>query len=299
MIDLGSLRALAAVDHHGSVIAAAEAMGFTPSAVSQQIKKLEKQTGFSVLERHGRGVLLTERGRVLAAYGHRILAEMEELHSTLMADPASPRGKVKLVSFSTACRGLVGPMLSALATSGTDLDVRVLAEDPREAVARVAGGEADLGIVHDWHSVPLVVPEHLVLEWLCEDVADLLVPRTHPVAGRSAVKAADIVDERWVSTPHGAICNEALLRIFADVGRVPDITVYDSDFSTHIALVEQGTVVALVPRLGRPALPAAVVAVPVVDPAPARRVGMVYRRTMSESPAIQHLAGLLRLAHSH
>ena len=293
MIDIGALRALAAIEHYGSVIAASEVMGFSPSAVSQQIKKLEKQTGFSVLERHGRGVLLTERGLALAAYGRRILAELEELQSTLLADPAKPYGRLKVVSFSTACRGLVGPMLGMLASSGTDLDVTVLAEDPREAVARVAGGEADLGIVHDWNSVPLVIPEHVKLEWLCDDIADLLVHRNHPLAGRAQVEAADMVDERWISTPHGAICNEALLRIFADLGRVPDIQVYDPDFATHIALVEQGAVVALVPRLGRPALPADVVTVP-VHPVPARHVGMVHRRTMTESPGIQHLAGLLR-----
>ncbi|WP_309107482.1 LysR family transcriptional regulator [Arthrobacter sp.] len=294
MIDIGSLQALAAVEQHGSVIAAAEVMGFSPSAVSQQIKKLEKQTGFSVLERRGRGVLLTERGLTLAAYGRRILSELEELQSTLLSDPAKPYGRLKVVAFSTACRGLVGPMLGMLASSGTDLDISVLAEDPREAVARVAGGEADLGIVHDWNSVPLVIPEHLVLEWLCEDIADLLVHRSHPLAERIGVEAADMVDERWISTPNGAICNEALLRIFADLGRVPDIQVYDPDFSTHIALVEQKAVVALVPRLGRPVLPAEVVAVPVGNPVPGRRVGMVHRRTMTASPGIQHLAGLLR-----
>lgn len=294
MIDIGSLQALAAVEQHGSVIAAAEVMGFSPSAVSQQIKKLEKQTGFSVLERRGRGVLLTERGLTLAAYGRRILSELEELQSTLLSDPAKPYGRLKVVAFSTACRGLVGPMLGMLASSGTDLDISVLAEDPREAVARVAGGEADLGIVHDWNSVPLVIPEHLVLEWLCEDIADLLVHRSHPLAERIGVEAADMVDERWISTPNGAICNEALLRIFADLGRVPDIQVYDPDFSTHIALVEQKAVVALVPRLGRPVLPAEVVAVPVRNPVPGRRVGMVHRRTMTASPGIQHLAGLLR-----
>jgi len=294
MIDIGSLRALAAVEQHGSVIAASEIMGFSPSAVSQQIKKLEKQTGFAVLERRGRGVLLTERGLTLAAYGRRILSELEELESTLLADPAKPGGHLRVVSFSTACRGLVGPLLGKLASSGSGLDISVLAEDPREAVARVANGEAELGVVHNWNSVPLVIPEHLTLEWLCEDVADLLVHRGHPLAGRSQVEPADLQDERWISTPHGAICNEALLRIFADLGRVPDIRVYDPDFATHIALVEQGAVVALVPRLGRPALPADVVSVPVVNPVQVRQVGMVHRRTMTASPGIRHVAGLLR-----
>jgi DNA-binding transcriptional LysR family regulator len=294
MIDIGSLRALAAVEQHGSVIAASDVMGFSPSAVSQQIKKLEKQTGFAVLERRGRGVLLTERGLALAAYGRRILSELEELQSTLLADPAKPSGRLKLVSFSTACRGLVGPLLGRLASTDTDLDVTVLAEDPREAVARVANGDADLGVVHNWNSVPLVIPEHMTLEWLCEDIADLLVHRGHRLAGRGEVEPADLVDERWISTPNGAICNEALLRIFADLGRVPDIRVYDPDFATHIALVEQGAVVALVPRLGRPSLPPEVVSVPVVNPVQARQVGMVHRRTMTASPGIRYVAGLLR-----
>jgi DNA-binding transcriptional LysR family regulator len=294
MIDIGSLRALAAVEQHGSVIAASEAMGFSPSAVSQQVKKLEKEAGFAVLERRGRGVLLTERGLALAAYGRRILAELEELQSTLLADPARPSGSLRVVSFSTACRGLVGPLLARLEGSGAALDVTVLAEDPREAVARVAHGEADLGLVHNWNSVPLVIPEHLTLEWLCEDVADVLVHRTHPLAGRPEVAPAELVDERWISTPAGAICNEALLRIFADLGRVPDIRVYDPDFATHIAMVEQGVAVALVPRLGRPALPRDVIAVPVINPVQARQVGLVHRKTMTSSPGIRHIAGLLR-----
>jgi DNA-binding transcriptional LysR family regulator len=294
MIDIGSLRALAAIEQHRSVIAASEAMGFSPSAVSQQVKKLEKEAGFAVLERRGRGVLLTERGVALAAYGRRILAELEELQSTLLADPARPSGPLRVVAFSTACRGLVGPLLGKLAKADSDLDVSVLAEDPREAVARVANGEADLGLVHNWNSVPLVIPEHLSLEWLCEDIADVLVHSSHPLAGRPGVTPADLLDEQWISTPHGAICNEALLRIFADLGRVPDIKVYDPDFATHIALVEQAAVVALVPRLGRPALPGDVVAVPVTDPVQARQVGIVHRRTMTASPGIRYASELLR-----
>jgi molybdate transport repressor ModE-like protein len=294
MIDVGSLRALAAIGQHGTVVAAAKAMRFSPSAVSQQVKKLEKEAGFAVLERRGRGVLLTERGQALAAYGRRILAELEELESTLLADPAKPSGSLRLVSFSTACRGLVGPLLARIAQSEAALEISVLAEDPREAVARVANGEADLGLVHNWNSVPLVIPEHLTLEWLCEDVADLLVHRTHPLAQRAEVEPAQLVHERWISTPDGAICNEALLRIFADLGRVPDIRVYDPDFATHIALVEQDVAVALVPRLGRPALPPDVVAVQVVNPVQARQVGLVHRRTMTASPGIRHVAALLR-----
>ncbi|BAS14400.1 HTH-type transcriptional regulator CzcR [Arthrobacter sp. Hiyo8] len=106
MIEIAALRALVAVEQQGSVVAASEAMGFSPSAVSQQIKKLEKQSGVTVLERHGRGVLLTDRGMALAEYGRRILGELEELQATLLADPTKPSGVLRLVTFSTACRVL-------------------------------------------------------------------------------------------------------------------------------------------------------------------------------------------------
>ena len=69
MIDLVSLDALRAVGTHGSVVAAADALGFTPSAVSQQIKRLERQTGVPLLERVGRGVMLTGHGRHLVDQG--------------------------------------------------------------------------------------------------------------------------------------------------------------------------------------------------------------------------------------
>ncbi|NQD87956.1 LysR family transcriptional regulator [Paenarthrobacter sp. CM16] len=294
MIDISALRALVAVEQHGSVIAASDVMGFSPSAVSQQIKKLEKQTGVTVLERNGRGVLLTERGLALAGYGRRIMGELEELQATLLADPAKPSGLLRLVAFSTACRGLVGPMLGRMAATHPSVKVTVLAEDPREAVQRVATGEAELAVVHNWNSVPLVIPENLVHEDLCVDQADVLVNSTHPLASRAAVEREDLLDQTWISTPAGAICNEALLQIFAGLGRVPDIRIYDPDFSTHIAMVEQGVAVALVPRLGRPPLPPAVVAIPVMNPVQQRSVGVVYRKTMTASPAIRQAVHMLR-----
>ncbi|MCF3139626.1 LysR family transcriptional regulator [Paenarthrobacter sp. AR 02] len=294
MIDISALRALVAVERHGSVVAASDVMGYSPSAVSQQIKKLEKQTGVAVLERNGRGVLLTERGLALAGYGRRIMGELEELQATLLSDPAQPTGLLRMVAFSTACRGLVGPMLGRLAASHPALEITVLAEDPREAVQRVASGEAELAVVHNWNSVPLVIPGNLVHQDLCVDQADVLVNSTHPLAARAAVEREDLLDETWISTPAGAICNEALLQIFAGLGRVPDIRVYDPDFSTHIAMVEQGVAVALVPRLGRPPLPSGVVAIPVMNPTQQRSVGVVYRKTMTASPNIRLAVRMLR-----
>lgn len=296
MIDVVAVRALVAVEQSGSVVKAAESMGYSPSAISQQIKKLEKQSGVALLERYGRGVLLTERGKTLAERGRQILDDVELLESTLLADPQKPEGTLRIAAFSTACRGLVGPILNELDGGGVRLSI--IGEDPREAVERVATGQADLAVVHDWQSVPLAIPDHLAVENLCLDDAEVLVNSEHPLASATKVFRRDLLDEPWISTPMGAICSEALMQIFADMGTTPKVRVYDPDFSTHIEFVSLSIAVALVPRLGRPALPENVVPISVVDMCNQRQVQVIFRKTMAASPAIRHVVALLHQAAS-
>ncbi|MBW4095545.1 MAG: LysR family transcriptional regulator [Acidobacteria bacterium] len=289
MIDVLGLRALTAIATHGSVVAASAALGYTPSAVSQQVKKLEKQAGMPLLERQGRGVLLTQRGASLAARGVELLQNLEELEALVRSESGQPAGQLRISAFSTACRGLLGPALAHLAEqperAGT-LKTHVVAEDPPQALARVVNGGADLAIVHNWNSVPLPIPDSLSCIELGRDTADLIVRDDHPLATHLPLERTDLVSQRWISTPEGTICHEALLRIFSDLGRLPDIGFFDPDFSTHLALVSLGVGVAIVPRLGRPALPANVVALELDKPAQLRDVKLVFRRTMASSPAI-------------
>ena len=112
MIDPSALQALAAVQQNGSVVAAAAALGFSPSAISQQIKKLERQTGVPLLERNGRGVLITERGLVLAKYGRRMLADLEQLQSTLLTDPGRPRSMAISNASRSESRWAAGSMIA-------------------------------------------------------------------------------------------------------------------------------------------------------------------------------------------
>ena len=114
MIDLAALASLRAVDTHGSVVAAAEALGFTPSAVSQQVKRMEKQTGVPLLECVGRGVILTDHGRHLVDAGGRLLADLEEVESTLHHRASAVAGRLRVTAFSTAMRGLVAPVVRQL-----------------------------------------------------------------------------------------------------------------------------------------------------------------------------------------
>lgn len=295
MIDLQGLRALVAVDRDGSVAAAALRLGYTPSAVSQQVKKLERELGAPLLERRGRGVLLTDRGRALAVEGGALLNGLEQLES-IVADDSRPAASLRIASFSTATRGLVAPVLRRLRDMDAAPHVTVTSVDPVDAMEMVSTGVVDLAVVHNWNSVPLVAPSHVTTEPVCHDEADVVLSTRHPLAGRDELDRSDLIDESWASTPKGAICHEALMRIFADLGTVPRIVAEDPDFASLVALAREGIAIALVPRLGRLPLPDGVLARPLADHSQVREVRVAYRRTMAESRGIRAAVQLLREA---
>lgn len=287
MIDLDALVSLRAVAAHGSVVAAAEALGFTPSAVSQQVKRLERQLGVPLLERVGRGVVLTDPGRHLADDGARVLAEVESLETGLRRVDRSPSGRLRLSAFSTAVRGLVAPALGMLRETHPDLHVALREEEPWRTVGLVAAGHTDLGVVHSWGDVPLDVPDNLVATALGTDEADVIMPTGHPLAGRRRVTPRDLRDQAWVATPQGTICRQWLHRMYVGVGRSPQIAHVSLEYDSHIALVAAGLGIALVPRLGRATLPDGLVAVPAAEPVPTRTLVAVHRSSMHGSPAVE------------
>src|ERR1700721_404417 len=189
MIDLVALGALRAVGTHGSVVAAADALGFTPSAVSQQIKRLERQTGVPLVERVGRGVMLTRHGRHLVEQGTRLLSDLEELQSGLHRQAGTVAGHVRMAGFSTAMRGLIAPALPP-GVRGSRPE-----GEPWDAVDLVATGQADLAVAHSWGDVPLPVPAHVTSTTLARDRADVIVRPGHPLAGRPVVTPRELIEE--------------------------------------------------------------------------------------------------------
>ncbi|MEP9361459.1 LysR family transcriptional regulator [Nocardioides sp. CN2-186] len=294
MIDLPALTSLRAVATHGSVVAAADALGFTPSAVSQQVKRLEKQTGVPLLERVGRGVILTDHGRQLVDAGARLLADMEEVEAGLHRRAGTVSGHLRLTAFSTAMRGLVAPVVRDLRDAHPDLTLTLTEREPWDTIDLVATGQSDLGVVHRWGDVPIEIPDHLEATQVAHDVADVVVRTDHPLATRTRVSPGDLVDEDWIATPVGTICRQWLTRMYAGTGRLPRIAHTSMEFDSHLALVRAGLGIALVPRLGRQPLGDELVAVPAHDPEPTRDVIAVHRRSTADSPAVQAILDGLR-----
>lgn len=289
MIDLVALDSLRAVAAHGSVVAAADALGFTPSAVSQQVKRLERQTGVPLLERVGRGVMLTSHGRHLVEQGARLLADLEELQSGLHQQAGTVAGHVRLAAFSTAMRGLVAPALPPVLAAHPLLRVTLAEREPWDTIDLVATGQADLGVAHSWGGVPLAVPGHVARTFVALDLAEVIVRRDHPLAGRAVVTPRDLAGDDWVATPEGSICRQWLLRMYDGTGHLPRISHVSMEFDSHLALVRAGLGVALVPRLGRSPLGDDLTAIPVADPVPSREIFAMHRASMGDSPAIAAL----------
>jgi DNA-binding transcriptional LysR family regulator len=293
MIDLTALSALRAVANRGSVAGAADALGFTPSAVSQQVKRLERQTGVPLLERVGRGVILTGHGRYLVEHGSQLLTDMEEIESGLRRHASGVSGRVRLTAFSTAMRGLVAPVVGELRTTHPDLEVVLTEREPWETIDLVGTGQTDLGVVHRWGDVPLSIPDHLVADVVGMDVADVILGGDHPLAMHAKLTPSDLVDEAWIATPEHTICRQWLDRMFVGTGHVPRIAHECMEFDSQLALVRAGLGVALVPRLGRSPLDADVVAIPAKEPESTRELVVVRRRSMVDSPAIRALVDAL------
>lgn len=294
MIDLDALLALRAIESEGSVVAAAAALGFTPSAVSQQVKRLERQTGVPLLERVGRGVMLTRHGRHLVERGGRVLADLEELQSGLHQQAATVAGHLRLTAFSTAMRGLVAPALPRVLASHPALEVSLAEREPWDTVDLVATGQTDIGVVHSWGDLPLAVPDHVTRTPLADDLAQVILSQDHPLAGRTVLTPRDLVEERWIATPDGTICRQWLTRMYDGTGRLPRIAHVAMEFESHLALVRAGLGIALVPELGRGPLGDGLVAVAAAEPVPRREIVALHRSSMAESPAIAAVLAALR-----
>ncbi|GAA2228544.1 LysR family transcriptional regulator [Streptomyces amakusaensis] len=293
MLDLGRLRALHAVSVHGSVAAAATALGYTPSAVSQQITKLERETRTTLLERRGRGIALTDEARHLAATAQELLAIVERAEVRLEERRGRPTGRLTIAAFSSAARGLLPGVLAELGRLHPGLDARLTEVDPHLSVDLVVRGMTDLAVAHDWDIAPLPAPDGVEQVRIGDDLCDLLLPEGHRLAGRGAVRREELAGERWISQPPGTVCHDWLLRTLRPVGCEPDLVHLAEDNHTQLALVAAGLGIAVIPRMGRGPLPAGVVAVE-LDPVPRRRVYALWRVGASRRPSIVAAVRVMR-----
>jgi DNA-binding transcriptional LysR family regulator len=285
MLNLERLRALHAVATHGSLNAAADALNVTPSAVSQQLGKLEEEVGERLLERRGRGIGLTDAATLLSSHAARAFSVLAQAEAELDARRSAVAGRLTVAAFATAARGLATAALQQLGAAHPALEVTLHEMEPGESVPLLARGTVDLVVAQDWANAPLALPEGLHKAPLLDDVADIALPRRHRLAGRTTIALEDLAGEPWITWPSGSICHDWLMHTLRQHGHDPQVRHTALEHATQLALVAAGMGAAVLPRLGRGPVPAGVRMVG-VSPTLHRHVYAIWRADASRRTAI-------------
>ncbi|WP_068530725.1 LysR substrate-binding domain-containing protein [Tsukamurella pulmonis] len=294
MLDAHRLMIFRSVAATGSVAAAAASLGYTPSAVSQHVAALQRETGLKLLERVGRGVELTPAGRVLATEADGVLSRLNDLGATVDDLRAGKANRITMNVFATAGTHWMPAVVQTLSAEFPDTRLRLRIEDE---VTEIAARRPDLAVaVRQEHGQTTAVPgfshEDLVVE---SYVA--VVPEGHAFAGRELVDMAELEHERWIDNDvrRGA-CRQAVLDACAAAGFTPRFVVETTDYPSALRFVARGVGVTVLPRLGATELPPGTVAVDVCNPAPRRTIVAYVKDSECRNPVVRRAMHLLREA---
>ncbi|MBG0814442.1 LysR family transcriptional regulator [Planomonospora sp. ID82291] len=294
MLDLRRLMVICEFARKGSIAATAASLGYSPSAVSQQLAALEREAGATLIDRTARSAELTDAGRRLVEHAERILAMVEAAESDLSAQAGTPSGRVTVTAFPTAAVAFA-PALARLLRRHTALTLRMAQGRAGRGAREVQSGTADIAVVDDWYG-RMRESETMRVFPLLRDPLVLVVPRTHRLASPGEpVDLAELRDEPWMATPDGEPSRMAVDQMMAAVGGVGPVPWEFEGLSTILSLVARGVGIAAVPAL---ALAAGVrgIAVREIPGTPAGRdVHAVVRASSVHRPAV---AVTLRAVHT-
>ncbi|MCL2594661.1 MAG: LysR family transcriptional regulator [Promicromonosporaceae bacterium] len=236
---------LLAVHRAGGILAAAELLGITPSAVSQQISRLEAEEGRAVLDRGPRGVTLTPAGQVLVEAAERIEAELIEAQQAIAALGDGVHGVVNIGAFQTVIRAVVTPALALLAERYPDVTIDIREAEPVESVRKLKTGDLDLVFLERDAEMTNPAPAGSGDVVLIDEPWRLVIP-----AGMEPpTRLADLAALTFVAPETGTATDRALQRVSRTLGAVIATRHSTYDFDTTLALVAAGQGVALLPSL--------------------------------------------------
>jgi DNA-binding transcriptional LysR family regulator len=288
VLDVRRLRLLRELAARRTVTAVAEALSYTPSAVSQQLAALERDAGVPLLERVGRGVQLTEAGRRLVIHADAVLARLEAAEADLERASGRVSGRVRIASFQTAAHALVVPALGPIEERHPELECELVQAEAEDALPALRLGDADLVIAEEYDHAPRQRDPALDYRDLCRDELVFAVPARHPAAERETVAFADLRGEAWAGGELGTAWNDMIVRACRSIGGYePDIRHHVDDVRLILGLVAARGAVALVPLMGWHGEIEGVVLRRPADMALDRRIFTAVRRGTGERPAVR------------
>ena len=296
MLDLRRLVLLRELRARGTISAVAEELNYTPSAVSQQLAQLQREAGVTLLERVGRGVRLTDAGRVLVDHTEAILARLEQAEADLAAAAGEVRGRVRIAAFQTAARALVGPVITALGEQHPHLRAELLETEAEEALPALRTGIVDVVIAEEYEHAPRRRDRALERHDIALDRLLLAIHPGHPLAAAGGpIDLRALAGERWAITRAGTAFADMVVRTCRIAGGFePDVRHRANDVRIFLELAQSNLAVALIPAMGRyPVLPGVELR-PLAGLELARHIFAAVRRGSASRPAIAAALDALR-----
>ncbi len=248
VLDLRHLRALHAVVTTGSVRGAAAQLGYTPSAISQHITALERQTATTLLEAAGRGVRATAAGRLLAEHAAGLLDGVAEAEAALAALNAGELGVLRLASFASAGAELVPPALARVHVELPGLEITLRSAETEHALGLLRRGELDVAVV-EAHEPP-AADSGLTWHRLLTDEFRIVLPRGHRLATKRVIDLADTAGDPWIDLRcEIGCCREATTEAFRTAGFAPRRVIEADEYWPAQGFVAAGLGLALIPTL--------------------------------------------------
>ncbi|TYB62341.1 LysR family transcriptional regulator [Nonomuraea sp. PA05] len=273
------------VARHGSFSAAAAELGYTQSAISQQIAALEADLGLPLLSR--RPVEPTPAGRRLLEHAEPLLLRLRAARADVLRTAAQPRHLLRLAATPLAVNPVVSARLAEARARQPRLEVRLRTCRAEDLAAVVAEGRADLGLADGLAapSDPLRLPESgpMTTTGVSEEDLVVVLPGGHPLAGRASLRLADLIDARWLQSP---LCPLARLRDLVGDGFPAGLEYEGDDVHTVLALAAAGHGLTLLPASAVPAGGGGQVrVVPVAAPRLVHRVELLHAALPAGAPA--------------
>jgi DNA-binding transcriptional LysR family regulator len=295
MLDVKRLNIFREVVSHGSFSAAADALAYSQSAVSQAIQTLEGEAGVPLIERSRGGVRPTAAGAALAGHIGGILGQLEAAEDEIKAIAAGHGGHLRTASFPTAGATLMPQAIAAFRGSHPGVEVSLAEGEPEEIVPRLRAGEFDLALLFEFEGVGERLSAGMRRFDLFDDPLHLALPATHPLAGRKAApRLEDLREESWVQTAASSPCARHVVRSCIAAGFEPQVSFESDDYLTIQGLVAAGVGVALIPQLALSSVRDDIVVRPLAPASPVRKVFAATPRAAAATAAVATMLDVLR-----
>jgi DNA-binding transcriptional LysR family regulator len=283
VLDVHRLRLLRELSYRATLAAVADALGYSPSAVSQQLSQLEREAGARLLERVGRRVRLTAAAEVLVRHAGTVLAQLEEAEADLADLAGGGAGRLRISMFQSAAHTLLAPAMARLAETAPALELTVDVLEPETALPRLLAHDLDLVLTEEYPGHPLHRYRDLDRSHRTDDPIRLATPS--PAGQQHREDLAAYADASWVLEPPGTTARTWAEAICRTAGFEPRVQFESTDLAFHLRLVQDGLATALLPDLANMQTPMGV-HLERLPASPRRSLDTVVRRGARRHPHV-------------